>query len=115
MSSCIQLPVSIIGIIACLYYKMKFPIEQASRKPLRLIYNVLKYSYNHKQPERRSALTYWESGIPSCIDLGKHKDGGPFTYEQVESVKTVFRLLLLMMSLFGFHLSGDGHSVLLRM
>ena len=69
LSSCIQLPVSIIGIIACVYYKKKFPIEQASRKPLRLIYNVLKYSYNHKQPERRSALTYWESDIPSRIDL----------------------------------------------
>ena len=111
LSSCIQLPVSIIGIIACVYYKRKFPIEQASRKPLRLIYSVLKYSYNHKQPERRSALTYWESDIPSRIDLGKHKYGGPFTYEQVESVKTVFRLLLLMMSLFGFHVSGDGYSV----
>ena len=111
LSSCIQLPVSIIGIIACVYYKKKFPIEQASRKPLRLIYSVLKYSYNHKQPERRSALTYWESDIPSRIDLGKHKYGGPFTYEQVESVKTVFRLLLLMVSLFGFHLSGDGYSV----
>ena len=111
LSSCIQLPVSIIGIIACVYYKKKFPIEQASRKPLRLIYNVLKYSYNHKQPERRSALTYWESDIPSRIDLGKHKYGGPFTYEQVESVKTVIRLLLLMVSLFGFHLSGDGYSV----
>ena len=111
LSSCIQLPVFIIGIIACVYYKRKFPIEQASRKPLRLIYNVLKYSYNHKQPERRSALTYWENDIPSRIDLGKHKYGGPFTYEQVESVKTVFRLLLLMVSLFGFHLSGDGYSV----
>ena len=111
LSSCIQLPVSITGIIACVYYKRKFPIEQASRKPLRLIYSVLKYSYNHKQPERRSALTYWESDIPSRIDLGKHKYGGPFTYEQVESVKTVIRLLLLMVSLFGFHLSGDGYSV----
>ena len=111
LSSCIQLPVSIIGIIACVYYKRNFPIEQASRKPLRLIYSVLKYSYNHKQPERRSALTYWESDIPSRIDLGKYKYGGPFTYEQVESVKTVIRLLLLMMSLFGFHLSGDGYSL----
>ena len=26
-------------------------------------------------------------------------------------METVFRLLLLMMSLFGFHLSGDGYSV----
>ena len=56
-------------------------------------------------------MAFWKSDIPSRIDLGKHKYGGPFTYEQVESVKTVFRLLLLMVSLFGFHLSGDGYSV----
>ncbi len=44
------------------------------------------------------------------IDLGKEKYGGPFTYEQVEDVKTFFRLLLLIMSLIGVHLLGDGHS-----
>ena len=38
------------------------------------------------------------------------KYGGPFTYEQVEDVKTFFRLLLLIFSLFGFHLLGDGQS-----
>ena len=48
--------------------------------------------------------------MPSRIDLGKEKYGGPFTYEQVEDVKTVFRLLLVMGTVFGFHLSGDGYS-----
>ena len=75
------------------------------------MYKVLNYSYQHKYPERRSAFTYWENDIPSRIDLGKDKYGGPFTYEQVEDVKTFFRLLLLIMSLFGFYLLGDGYSL----
>uniref|UniRef100_A0A1X7VPM4 Uncharacterized protein n=1 Tax=Amphimedon queenslandica TaxID=400682 RepID=A0A1X7VPM4_AMPQE len=41
------------------------------------------------------ALTYWEEEAPSRLDLGKDKYGGPFTEEEVEDVKTVFRLLLL--------------------
>ena len=86
-------------------------IEESSRNSLKIIVRVLGYSYKHRRPERRSAFTYWENYIPSCIDLGKEKYGGPFTYEQVEDVKTMFRLLLLMLSLFGYHLSGDGYSV----
>ena len=45
------------------------------------------------------------------IDLGKHKYGGPFTNEQVEDIKTLLQLLLLIISLFGFQLSGDGYSL----
>ena len=110
LSSCVQMIMSVIGITACIYYKCNFRIERASSNPLRLIFGVLKYSYKHKHPERRSAMTYWENDIPSRIDLGKHKYGGPFSYEQVESVKTVLRLLLLMVSMIGFHLSGGGYS-----
>ena len=72
---------------------------------------MLKYSWKHKIPEQRSTLTYWENDIPSRIDLGKDKYGGPFTYEEVENVKRFFRLLLLILSLFGFQLSGDGYSL----
>ena len=46
-------------------------------------------------PVNRSALTYWEEDIPSRIDLGKSKYGGPFTTEQVENVKTFFKLLVV--------------------
>ena len=88
-----------------------FAIQQMSRNPLKIIFKVLFYAFKHKYPERRSAFTYWENYIPSRIDLGKQKYGGPFTYEQVEDVKTMFRLLLLMVSLFGYHLSGDGFSL----
>ena len=87
--------------------KRCFTIQKTTRNPLKIVLRILAYSFKHKFPERRSSLTYWENSIPSCIDLGKDKYGGPFTYEQVEDVKTMFRLLLLMASLFGFYLSGD--------
>ena len=77
---------------------------------LTLIYKVLKYAWKHKFPENRSAFTYWENDIPPRIDLGKNKYGGPFTTEEVEDTKSFFRILLLLFSLLGFHLSGHGYS-----
>ena len=69
--------------------------------PYHLIYCVLKFAKEHKSPIRRSALTYWEDDIPSRIDLGKRKYGGPFTTEEIEDVKTFFQLLKLLLSLSG--------------
>ena len=64
--------------------------------PIKLIARVLNYACKHKYPERRSALTYWEKEHPSRLDLGKSKYGGPFTFEQVEDVKTVLRIIPLL-------------------
>ena len=61
--------------------------------PIKQIAKVLNYARKHKIPEQRSALTYWEEDYPSSIDLGKEKYGGPFTVEDVEDVKTVLRLV----------------------
>ena len=104
--------ISLILVILCMKCsKFFFLMERRSRNSLLIIYKVLKYAYLNKYPERRSAFTYWENDIPSRIDLGKQKYGGPFTFEEVEDVKTFFMLLLLLLSLFGFHLSGDGYSL----
>ena len=85
-------------------------ILRAGLNPFKNIYKVLKYSWNHKVPEHRSAFTYWEEDIPHRIDLGKNKYGGPFTNEEVEDTKTFLRILPLLLSLFGYHLAGDGYS-----
>ena len=74
-------------------------IERKSPQSLKTIYQVLKFAAKHKAPVYRSALTYWEEDIPSRIDLGKSKYGGPFTTEQVEDVKTTLRLLMVSLSL----------------
>ena len=84
-------------------------IEPKSPQSLRNIYRVLKFAAKHKAPLNRSALTYWEEDIPSRLDLGKLRYGGPFTTEQVEDVKTFFRILavsvgiLLSVFAWGYH------------
>ncbi len=67
----------------------------------RIIFQVLRFAWKHKSPLNRSALTYWEEDIPSRLDLGKSRYGGPFTTEQVENVKTILRMFALSVS-FGF-------------
>ena len=74
-------------------------IEPKSPQSLKTIYQVLKFAAKHKSPLNRSAFTYWEENIPSRIDLGKMKYGGPFTTEQVEDVKTILHLLAFAISL----------------
>ena len=111
ITSSIETVIFIFAVVYIYWSKQSHQNDQKSRNPMKIICEVLKYSWKHKVPEKRSALTYWENDIPSRIDLGKDKYGGPFTYEEVEDVKSFFRLLLLILSLFGFQLSGDGYSL----
>ena len=101
----------LFNLCFALYYQKFLHIEEIKRNPLKTVMQVLKYSYRHNQPEHTSAFYYCENKLPSHIDFGKSKYGGPFTYEQVEDVKTMFMLLLLILSLFGFNVSGNGLSL----
>ncbi|XP_064396308.1 solute carrier family 15 member 4-like [Halichondria panicea] len=75
-------------------------IEPKSPRALKTIYQVLKFAAKHKAPIYRSALTYWEENVPSRLDLGKTKYGGPFTTEQVEDVKIFLRILVTSLPIF---------------
>ena len=103
------------SITFLLLYLKKFNnylnIEPVGINPVKQIIDVLKYAYHHKYPVRRSALSYYRNTYPSRLDFGKVQYGGPFTNEEVEDTKTVLRLLVLLLSLFGFHLSSDEFSV----
>ena len=79
--------------------------EPKSPQSLKIIYQVLKFAAKHKAPLNRSALTYWEEDIPSRMDLGKSRYGGPFTTEQVEDVKTFFKIIVIQIPLFIVSLS----------
>ena len=45
------------------------------------------------------------------LDFGKEQYGGSFMTENVHDVKTFFWLLLFLLSLFGYHVAGDGFAV----
>ena len=74
-------------------------IESESPQSLRIIYGVLKFAAKHKTPLYQGASPDWFEDTPSRIDFGKSKYGVPFTTEQVENVKTIFRLLVISFSL----------------
>ena len=90
---CISLTLAVILLISCNQWLIK---EPATQRPFKLIYYVIKFAAVTKHPPRRSAFTYCEDELPSRIDFGKSKYGGPFTTEQVEDVKTFLRLLPLI-------------------
>ena len=103
--SIIQSILIILGL--CIIRKSKnVYINPVQSSPFKLIINAIKFAWKHKYPINRS-----ENDIPSRIDFSKHKYGGPFTNEQVENVKTLLQLFLLIVCLFGFQLLGDGYSL----
>ena len=101
-------PVLCMAIVLCTDFLLAqkwMIIEPKSPQSLKVIFRVLKFAAKHRAPVNRSALTYWEEDIPSRIDLGKSKYGGPFTTEQVEDVKTILKLLLISLSFLMIFLS----------
>ena len=91
---------SAVLIMDCLYHKW-LDTNNKTGNPIKLIFQVLNYARKNKCPRLRSALTYIDEEHPSRLDFGKHKFGGPFTEEEVEDVKTIFRLTPVLLSGFG--------------
>ena len=85
-----------VAIVLDFFFGHKLVQEPVTVNPVTLIFKVLKYAAKHKYPVRRSAFTYCDDQQPSRLDYGKSKYGGPFTTEQVEDVKTFWRVLLVL-------------------
>ena len=92
----VPLPVIIISDCLCQQW---LDTTHKVTNPIKLIIQVLNYTRKHSYPERRSAFTYIDEEQPTRMDYGKEKFGGPFTEEEVEDVKTVLRLLPLVICL----------------
>lgn len=75
-----------LSIGYCRWYSWFLP-DTGSRNPYQLVYDVFCFARRHSIPIQRSAFTFCEDELPSRLDLGKEKYGGPFTIEQVENVK----------------------------
>ena len=98
-------------IAKCKY--QQFTIDSGSRNPYKLVYRVIKFAAQHKIPIRRSAFTYCEDELPSRMDLGKEKYGGPFTTEQVEDVKAFLGILVVLLRLGPMFITDIASSDLL--
>ena len=88
------------------WWDFKPPIMVSN--PYTLIYQVLSFAWKHKYPMNRSAFTYWEELRPSRIELGERKYGGPFSHEQIQDVKALFRIAKLLLLLTGFFICRNG-------
>ena len=93
-------------IILAKAFDRVFLKEPIAQNPFRLIYRVIKYTIKTKHPRCRSAFTYCEDELPSRVDFGKLKYGGPFTTEEVENVKTFLRLLVIIIVVTSVSLSS---------
>ena len=91
-------PLAVIIISDCLCQQWLDRTHKVTN-PIKLIIQVLNYTRKHSYPERRSAFTYIDEEQPTRMDYGKEKFGGPFTEEEVEDVKTILRLLPLVICL----------------
>jgi peptide/histidine transporter 3/4 len=95
---CLSLTMIFVLIIVCLRW-CQFNVENQRSNPYRMIYKVLVYARKHRYPLRRSAFTYCDNEVPSRLDFAKVRFGGPFTTEQVEDVKTFFKILFVLLVL----------------
>ena len=86
----------VLLLVSC--WKRKwFHSVPGQTNPYKAVYDVVRYVKRHKFPlRRRSAFAYSDNYIPSRLDFAKERYGGPFTTEQVENVKTLLRILLIL-------------------
>ena len=91
-----------LGLMSVLCYSCSvytlFMTIPANHNPYKMVLQVLNFARNHKHPIQRSAMTYCDNKPYTRIDLGKQKYGGPFTTEQVEDVKTLLRILCVLLT-----------------
>ena len=90
---CIKLTLAVCFNIL---FKNVLTVEPGTTNPFKLVYKVVRYAIKNKHIRQRTAFSYCENYLPSRIDFGKSKYGGPFTTEQVEDVKTLFRVIVVI-------------------
>ena len=76
-----------------------FNIQPGLSNPYKTVIKVLYFARNNKYPLQRSAFTYSGIDSPTRLDFAKERYGGPFTTEEVENVKTLFRILSVLLAL----------------
>eukprot|EP00731_Ephydatia_muelleri_P035270 Em0110g12a len=101
----------------CFKLSAWFIREPPSRNPYITACRILLYTKKNSVPVNRSSLTYWEDDMPPRMDVAKTKYGGPFSDEEVEDVKTLIGVSMVLLSLgtFGYmQVVAIPHAVFIR-
>ena len=122
MTSIVLMFLTVLLIFNC-FTKRWFYAADIRYNPYKMVLDVLKYVKTHKYPLRHSAMHWTNGEQPSRFDFAKDCYGGPFTSSQVEDVKTLGRVVLVLLAvgpvfvlcvptsylvffLFSFHVMG---------
>ena len=96
VSVCMVVTLLVMFVLKC---KRRIRVEPESHNPYRMVCSVLNFARKHKHPLRPGSLLYWDDKAASRLDFAKQMYGGPFSSEEVEDVKTFFRLLLVIVAM----------------
>ena len=98
-STILYITVMAVLLLISFLKRQWFHIEPERQNPYKTVYSIVKFAKSNKCPLRRSAFTHCDNYIPSRLDFAKERFGGPFTTEQVENVKTFFRMLVILFAI----------------
>lgn len=85
-----------LALILDFYFSRVLVKEPKAQNPLQIVFKVSMFVARHKQPVgHRSAVTY-DRGYYSRVDLATLPYGGPFEVEDVEAVKTFWRMIVFL-------------------
>ena len=87
-----------LALVILFCWKLSFVIKNEIRSPLQLVFNVMRFARKAKFDPFETAFTV-NMDPPPRLDLAKIRYGGPFTTEQVEDVKTFYRVLFVLVSM----------------
>ena len=90
--------VLLIFLVLNRFTKHWFYAADIHYNPYKVVVDVLKYVRTHKYPTRHSAMHWTNGEQPSRFDFAKDCYGGPFTSSQVEDVKTLGRVVLVLLA-----------------
>ena len=90
---------ALLLIIGCWKRHWFYSEPAGHHNPCKMIIKVLNFATKHSYALQRSAFTYCDDERPSRLDFAKERFGGPFTTEQVEDIKTFFRIVLVLLAI----------------
>lgn len=101
-----------IALLILFCMKNRFYHDRQHSNALKLIYKVLSFAATVKRqiPQYNRAFRYGEGRKPR-IELAKREYDGVFSSEDVEDVKTCYRMLFLLLSLFGYFVTYGAVSI----